>query len=148
MAIVMATKNGIPDFQALQNAFENARTDNILYYLFDLPYLDHHDLRRVRLDERRQLLESLLMSAEMPLFFSQSFDVSGAALLKNACDMQLEGLIGKLAGSSYQSVRSRHRSFERRYQTTTDRYIRRACTATSETSCWPSGVAGTHARWH
>lgn len=105
--IVMANAKGTPDFQALQNAFENARTADIAYYVFDLPYLDGHDLREVRLDTRRELLASLLASTGAPVFFSQSFDFAGADLLKNACAMQLEGLIGKVAGSSYQSVRSR-----------------------------------------
>lgn len=105
--IIVTGENNVPDFQALQNAFENANTAGIVYYLFDLPYLDGHDLRGARLDERRKLLQSLLTKVKPPLFFSQSFDFSGADLLKNACAMQLEGLIGKVASSPYLSVRSR-----------------------------------------
>jgi bifunctional non-homologous end joining protein LigD len=105
--IVVTNDKGIPDFQALQNAFENAQTSNIAYYLFDIPYLNDHDLRQVRLDERRNLLAGLLKRARAPLLFSQSFEFSGSDLLKNACAMQLEGLVGKRAASPYQSVRSR-----------------------------------------
>ena len=61
--IIVTGDNNVPGFQALQNAFENADTARIVYYLFDLPYLDGHDLRGVRLDERRKLLQSLLTCA-------------------------------------------------------------------------------------
>ena len=46
-------EEGRPDFQALQNAFEEGRGENILYVLFDLPYHEGEDLRDVALEERR-----------------------------------------------------------------------------------------------
>ena len=38
--IVVNGANGTPDFNALQNAFDSARTDDIQYYVFDLPYCE------------------------------------------------------------------------------------------------------------
>ncbi|MET0379989.1 MAG: DNA ligase D, partial [Spongiibacteraceae bacterium] len=95
------------DFQALQNAFENDHTAQIQLFLFDLPYLNGFDLRNVRLDSRREVLGEVLKKASNPLHFSKSLELSGAQLLKNACDMKLEGLIGKRPGAPYQSTRSR-----------------------------------------
>ena len=46
--IVVLDADGMPDFNALQNAFDAARTGDIVYFLFDLPYFDGHDLRACR----------------------------------------------------------------------------------------------------
>ena len=105
--MVVANEQGVPDFQALQNAFEAGRSGNILYYLFDLPYLNGVDLREVPVEERRAALATVLGSHEQPLLrFSEAFDETPDALLNSACQMQMEGLIGKRLGSSYVSRRS------------------------------------------
>src|SRR5689334_18355920 len=49
--IVVNGAHGVPDFNALQNAFESARADEIQYFVFDLPYWGGHDLRAVPLIE-------------------------------------------------------------------------------------------------
>lgn len=105
--MVVANEHGVPDFQALQNAFEAGRSGNILYYLFDLPYLNGVDLREVPVEERRAALATVLGSHEQPLLrFSEAFDETPDALLNSACQMQMEGLIGKRLGSPYVSRRS------------------------------------------
>ncbi|MEP7302322.1 MAG: DNA ligase D [Caldimonas sp.] len=105
--IVVTGSNGAPDFNALQNAFDSARTESIRYYLFDLPFYAGHDLRSVPLIERRALLARLLEKAPQErIRFSESFDASPAELLHNACRMRLEGMIGKRADSPYVSQRS------------------------------------------
>ncbi|CAI8819946.1 3'-phosphoesterase / DNA ligase D / DNA repair polymerase [Pseudomonas sp. IT-347P] len=105
--MVVANEQGVPDFQALQNAFEAGRSGNILYYLFDLPYLNGVDLREVPVEERRAALATVLGSHEQPLLrFSEAFDETPDALLNSACQMQMEGLIGKRLGSPYVSRRS------------------------------------------
>lgn len=69
--LVVLDEEGRPDFQALQNAFEEGRGENILYVLFDLPYHEGEDLRDVALEERRARLEALLEGRdEDPLRFS------------------------------------------------------------------------------
>lgn len=69
--LVVLDEEGRPDFQALQNAFEEGRGENILYVLFDLPYHAGEDLRDVALEERRARLEALLEGRdEDPLRFS------------------------------------------------------------------------------
>ncbi|WP_322846729.1 DNA ligase D [Pseudomonas sp. B33.4] len=105
--MVVANEHGVPDFQALQNAFEAGRSGNILYYLFDLPYLNGVDLREVPVEERRAALATVLGNHEQPLLrFSEAFDETPDALLNSACQMQMEGLIGKRLGSPYLSRRS------------------------------------------
>ncbi|PMQ08680.1 hypothetical protein PseAD21_23555 [Pseudomonas sp. AD21] len=105
--MVVANEQGVPDFQALQNAFEAGRSGNIVYYLFDLPYLNGVDLREVPVEERRAALSTVLGGHEQPLLrFSEAFDETPDALLNSACQMQMEGLIGKRLGSPYVSRRS------------------------------------------
>ncbi|MDD1140784.1 DNA ligase D [Pseudomonas sp. TNT2022 ID233] len=105
--MVVADADGVPDFQALQNAFDSGRSENILYYLFDLPYLNGVDLREVPVQERRAALATVLKVHEDPLLrFSEAFDETPQALLNSACQMRMEGLIGKRLGSPYVSRRS------------------------------------------
>ncbi|KAB0503720.1 DNA ligase D [Pseudomonas moorei] len=105
--MVVVDEEGVPDFQALQNAFEAGRSGNIVYYLFDLPYLNGVDLREVPVEERRAALATVLKASDDPLLrFSDSFDEEPQALLNSACQMRMEGLIGKRLGSPYVSRRS------------------------------------------
>ncbi|MCK8686338.1 DNA ligase D [Pseudomonas umsongensis] len=105
--MVVTDEQGVPDFQALQNAFKAGRSGNILYYLFDLPYLNGVDLREVPVEERRAALSTVLKTSKDPLLrFSDAFGEDPEALLNSACQMQMEGLIGKRLGSPYVSRRS------------------------------------------
>jgi bifunctional non-homologous end joining protein LigD len=105
--MVVADEHGVPDFQALQNAFDSGRSGNIVYYLFDLPYLNGVDLREVPVEERRAALATVLKPCDDPLLrFSESFAEEPQALLNSACQMRMEGLIGKRLGSAYVSRRS------------------------------------------
>ncbi|KJK25129.1 ATP-dependent DNA ligase [Burkholderiaceae bacterium 16] len=106
--IVIADKHGRTDFQALQNAFENAQLDKIRYFLFDLPYCNGFDLRKVPLSVRRDMLRRALTARPSDhLRFSESFEASAAELLPAACKLRLEGVIGKRADAPYVSGRSR-----------------------------------------
>jgi bifunctional non-homologous end joining protein LigD len=105
--IVVFDERGQPDFQKLQNAFEEKRTSRIEYYLFDLPFANGRDLRPTALLERRAALEKLLKKPPTGIHFSAAFDVPAKKLFEHACEMHLEGLIGKRANGTYQSARSR-----------------------------------------
>jgi bifunctional non-homologous end joining protein LigD len=105
--MVVVDEEGVPDFQALQNAFEAGRSSHIVYYLFDLPYLNGVDLREVPVEERRAALATVLKAGDHPLLrFSDGFEEEPQALLNSACQMRMEGLIGKRLGSPYVSRRS------------------------------------------
>ncbi|ACC70170.1 DNA ligase D [Paraburkholderia phymatum] len=104
---VVLDSHGVPDFQALQNAFDANRPQDITLYLFDLPYLNGYDLRGVPLEQRRAILRALLDTVDDDtLRFSSDFGFDADQLLKSACDMQLEGIIGKRRDSLYVSGRS------------------------------------------
>ncbi|MFY2029362.1 DNA ligase D [Achromobacter xylosoxidans] len=105
--IVMLADNGAPSFQALQNAFDGERTDGILFYAFDLPYVTGRDLRQEPLRVRRAVLARVMEAAGGdPLRFSEAFDAAPADLVASACKMGLEGIIAKRLSAPYVSRRS------------------------------------------
>jgi bifunctional non-homologous end joining protein LigD len=105
--IVVLDKHGVPSFQLLQNAFDEKSTAQILFFLFDLPYLNGYDLRRAPLTQRRALLQHLLQNAsDGPLRFSAAMEEPPQKLLDSACQLSMEGVIGKLRDSPYVGKRS------------------------------------------
>lgn len=105
--IVVADENGIPNFQMLQNAFDTAKTQQIAYYVFDLPFYDGHDLRKVALQERRAALQAILTKTPSDVIrYSDTFDVPATDIVASACHMGLEGVIGKRRNSHYVTRRS------------------------------------------
>ena len=107
--VVVFTKEGTADFQALQNAFDLRSATPIVYCLFDLMYLDGYDLRNVPLFERKRLLASLLAdrTGEPVLRYSDHLVGGGQAALDEACRQGLEGLMAKRADAPYHAGRSR-----------------------------------------
>jgi len=105
--IVVLNARGIPDFQALQGAFDETRTEDIVYYIFDVPFYDGFDLRAVPLVERKQLLGKILdNAAPAAIRFSATVEASPRDVLDSACRLGLEGVIGKRKMSGYVSRRS------------------------------------------
>jgi bifunctional non-homologous end joining protein LigD len=78
----------------------------ILYFVFDLIYLDGYDLRRVPLAERKRLLREVVSDSEM-VRYSDHFAGNGSALFNVAKEKGLEGIIAKKANSCYEERRSR-----------------------------------------
>ncbi|HUR89777.1 MAG TPA: DNA ligase D [Ramlibacter sp.] len=105
--IIMPGEKGMSDFQALQGAFDTARTADMVYYLFDLPYCAGYDLREVLLVERRAVLQRIVQRKPHPnVRFSEEFDAPPAKVLESACKLGLEGVIGKRRDSAYANRRS------------------------------------------
>ena len=105
--IVVPNEAGVPDFGALQQSLERQRTDDVVLYLFDLPYVDGHDLRNASLEARRAVLKRLLAaSASDRICFSQEFDAAPESVLASACKMGLEGVMAKRRSAPYRSSRS------------------------------------------
>jgi bifunctional non-homologous end joining protein LigD len=106
--IVVLNRQGVPDFQALQNAFDASRANGIRYFVFDLPFYAGHDLTPVPQGERRALLRTLLDGHESPLLrFSEDFEGDAEQVRESACRMGLEGVIGKRVDAPYFCGRSR-----------------------------------------
>ncbi|MGO4394598.1 DNA ligase D [Variovorax sp. M-6] len=105
--IVVAGDHGAPDFQALQNAFDSGATSDIVYWLFDAPFLDGLDLRALPVEERRARLARLLGDAPpAPLRYSEAFEAAPRDLLASSAKLGFEGIVGKRKGSGYVSRRS------------------------------------------
>ena len=105
--IVVIGERGVPDFNALQNAIDNAKSDAIEYFVFDLPFHDGLDLRKVPLRSRRALLASLVAGRDGDrVRLSAAFAATPAQMLEAAKRMQLEGIIVKRPDAPYVSQRS------------------------------------------
>jgi bifunctional non-homologous end joining protein LigD len=77
----------------------------VLYYAFDLLYLDGLDLRRVALEQRKQLLQERIENSEV-IHFSDHYAEKGLDLLESARQRGLEGIVAKKRNSAYQEKRS------------------------------------------
>jgi len=78
----------------------------VLYYAFDLLYLDGEDWRRVALEERKRKLKSILLAGDS-LRYSDHYEQRGKALFEMARQKGLEGILAKRRGSCYEERRSR-----------------------------------------
>ena len=58
--IVALDHDGAPDFSALQAAISDGKTDDLIFFAFDLLFADGEDLRRLPLGERKARLKQLL----------------------------------------------------------------------------------------
>ena len=78
----------------------------VLYYAFDLLYLDGYDWRRVPLEERKRKLASLLVAGDA-VRYSDHYEERGKALFEMAQKTGLEGIVAKKRASFYEERRSR-----------------------------------------
>jgi bifunctional non-homologous end joining protein LigD len=91
-------------FPASSNVREGKRTP-LVYYAFDLLFLDGTDLRARPLTERRKLLAKLLKNTPPNIRFSEELSGTKEELLQVAQQFHLEGLIAKRPDSLYEAGR-------------------------------------------
>ncbi|MGC2109442.1 MAG: non-homologous end-joining DNA ligase [Candidatus Korobacteraceae bacterium] len=77
----------------------------VVYYLFDLLYLDGYNLTQVDLEKRKRLLSSILVKNDL-IRFSDHYIGQGTALFEAAAQRGLEGIIAKRRRSCYLPKRS------------------------------------------
>ena len=77
----------------------------VLYYAFDLLYLDGYDLRKLPLEERKKKLASILIAGDS-VRYSDHYEKQGKALFEMARAKGLEGILAKKRDSIYQERRS------------------------------------------
>jgi bifunctional non-homologous end joining protein LigD len=77
----------------------------VVYYAFDLLYLDGYDLRRVPLEQRKRLLAEHLTAGPVARY-SDHYEGNGKALLEAARAKGLEGIVAKRRASVYEEKRS------------------------------------------
>ena len=105
--IVVGNERGVSSFQALQRALDG-RANGVVYYVFDLLWAAGQDLRELPLAERSERLKAFV--AHVPtkgsLRLSEQVTGAGKQAWKAACELGLEGLIGKRLDAPYISGRS------------------------------------------
>ncbi|MBX3227864.1 MAG: DNA ligase D [Labilithrix sp.] len=105
--IAYVLEDGRTSFQELQNALASgdaAEQGRLVYFVFDLLFYDGADLTGEPLTARKDKLRTVLAGEAPPLKMSD--DVSdGEAFFREACKLDLEGIIGKRAGAPYRSGR-------------------------------------------
>ena len=108
--IVVQDERGIASFAALQDALSEGRTHELIFFAFDLLYLDGYDLCAVPLVERKRALEGLLdpvVTSSSALQISEHVVGNGRAFFEQASQLGLEGVISKRADAAYQQTRTR-----------------------------------------
>ena len=92
----------------LQAALSNGERERFVYYVFDLLHLDGEDLSRQPLIERKAALKELLDQTgdSGSIRYSEHFTEDGSEVWAQACRMNLEGIVSKLADAPYRTGRS------------------------------------------
>jgi bifunctional non-homologous end joining protein LigD len=113
--VVALDDEGRPSFSLMQQRTglrgphrrSSRQTDlPILYYVFDLLYVDGYDLRRVSLEERKQVLQTIAIPSGV-MRYSDHYPGQGVALFEAAKQKGLEGILAKRSASCYEERRSR-----------------------------------------
>ncbi len=92
---------GRTSFQMLQNALADSTQGSLAYFVFDVPYLNGYDLRKVPLVERRRVLKTLVPESDPVLRNGVEYLGAGPDFLAQACRLGLEGAVSKRADSPY-----------------------------------------------
>ena len=107
--VVALDHNSAPDFSALQAALSEGRARDLIYFVFDLLFENGEDLRGLTLLKRKERLAALLARRgphRRQIKYVEHLLEPGDAVLKSACNLQLEGIISKRADAPYRSGRT------------------------------------------
>src|ERR1700728_2467787 len=140
--IVALDDRQLPNFGALQAALSAEKSDDLIFYVFDLLFEGREDLRGLALSERKARLEKFLsaQSSSSRIRYVAHLESNAEAVLASACKIGLEGIISKKLDAAYTSGRS-------------DRWLKAKCRAgqevvlggwTTEAGTLRSLLAGVH----
>lgn len=104
--VVALEEDGSSSFQSLQNAFSENRAGQLVYYVFDLLYLDGRSLVKAPLDERKRLLATVVTNSQGPIRDAGYIVGQGPQFYEEICKRKLEGIISKRRDRPYTSGRS------------------------------------------
>jgi bifunctional non-homologous end joining protein LigD len=106
--VVVLNEKGLSSFADLQAAFDEGAPHPLTYYAFDLLHLDGHNLRSLPLEGRKTVLEGVIQEhGEDGVRYSGHIRANGGEMFRHACQMGAEGIVSKLATSTYRGERSR-----------------------------------------
>jgi bifunctional non-homologous end joining protein LigD len=104
---VCALREGITSFEALQQAITRGDSRALVYFVFDLLFVDGEDLRGLPLEERKARLAQLVPeTGEGIVRRAEHVRGSGVAFLEAARHLGLEGLIAKRRDRPFRAGRS------------------------------------------
>jgi bifunctional non-homologous end joining protein LigD len=100
--VVHEQPNGITSFSLLAIDLSEGRTEHLVYYVFDLPYLNGCSVMASRLEERKRFLEALLAPRSAKLIrYSKHVEGDGPAFYAKCCSLALEGVVSKRRDAPY-----------------------------------------------
>lgn len=105
---VVVVHEGRTNFSELQAELARADQDRLLYYAFDLLWLDGQDLRKRPQVERKAILQGLFdtYKLEQPVLVSEHIQGDGQELFEHASRLNYEGIVSKRADAPYRSDRN------------------------------------------
>ena len=105
---VVVIHEGRTNFSELQAELAKGTQDRLLYYVFDLLWLDGTDLRKTPQVERKALLKELFDThgLEAPALYSEHVEGDGQKLFDAAAKLNYEGIVSKRADAPYRSERT------------------------------------------
>jgi len=106
--IVALDHNGAPNFSSLQAALSDGKTEDLIFFAFDLLFAESLDFRRLPLGERKERLKELLEGRKTTsqIRYVEHFVSGGDAVLQSACKLELEGVVSKKLDAPYRSGRT------------------------------------------
>jgi bifunctional non-homologous end joining protein LigD len=103
--IVSLAPDGTTSFGDLQDAIARADTDGLVFFAFDLLYLDGDDLTGAALEERKEALAALVQPSAGGLRYSDHQAGRGPDFFAQACGYELEGIVSKRRDRPYRPGR-------------------------------------------
>ena len=97
--IVVIDPEGIPRFELLQT-YKTARQGNLVYYVFDVMFLNRRDVRDQPLSERKEILQFILTDSET-VRYTDHVEGTGIEFFNLAKRMGLEGIVAKKKSGLY-----------------------------------------------
>jgi bifunctional non-homologous end joining protein LigD len=106
--IAVPDEKGATHIGDLQDDIAQGRSDRLAYFAFDLLHLDGRDLRGCPIEERKDLLESVIKAAASPRVVSIGHVIGKGAWLFEAMQKAgCEGIVSKRLGSAYRGGQSK-----------------------------------------
>lgn len=103
---VVVIKDGRTNFSELQAELAAGNQDRLVFYAFDLLYLNGLDLRRSPQIERKRVLKTLLDGLEGPVLYSEHLVGVGQEMFEHAAKLRWEGIVSKNPDAPYRSDRT------------------------------------------
>lgn len=105
--VAVQDARGATSLEMLQAALSEGRDHDLIFYAFDLVYLNGRDLSDMSLIDRKALLRRLVPFDPMcRVQFSDHVETSGRALFSQVCRLGLEGVVSKRRDARYRQERS------------------------------------------